>query len=43
MKDLTADESATLERHAEAVLTKGGADDASLLTQLSNVLPKHPG
>jgi signal transduction histidine kinase/CheY-like chemotaxis protein len=42
MKDLTADESATLERQAEAVLTKGGADDASLLTQLSNVLPKHP-
>jgi signal transduction histidine kinase len=26
-----------------AELTKGGSDGASLLTQLSNVLPKHPG
>jgi signal transduction histidine kinase len=42
MKDLTADESATLAGHAEAVLTKGGSDDSSLLSQLANVLPKHP-
>jgi signal transduction histidine kinase len=43
MKDLTTDESAVLERHAEAVLTKGGTDSSSLLAQLSNVLPKQPG
>jgi signal transduction histidine kinase len=41
MKDLSADESAILARAAEAVLTKGGADGSSLLSQLANVLPKH--
>ncbi len=41
MKDLTADESAALANDAEAVLTKGGGDGGSLLTQLANVLPKH--